>query len=263
MGKYLCWDPQYAFEKIFILTTRWQLLHLPNLTHDKRLSVSNLFIPDEVRKIRNIRSVACYEIIWKKEHDVIEMLKNYKEQEQRNDDDDNGDGHVDDDSLLTSIEPQNLVVKCYPQLVETFENIRSAKAKKRTVNSRKKKAVTDVVENNTKEKDSIKLRQKKTRKKIAEVKNNKKIDEFCPENHLVSLEESFEEMAITPKRSKKKNTLVKVNELKIKDTSENIDMNTKHIKRGPQFDRVLGVETIPSRLNNTLDRMFNELTPDD
>lgn len=253
MEKYLCWDPQYAFEKIFTLTTRWQLLHLPNLTLDKRLSMPNLFIPDEIRKIRNIRSIASYEIIWKKEHSIIEMLKNYKEQTQKNDD-------GVDDSLLTSIEPQNLVLTCYPQLVETFESIRNAKTKKRTANSRKKKTTTDVIKNNTGKKDSAELCQKKTRKKVTE--KNKKIDEFISENRLISLEDSFEEMSISPKRSKK-NTLTEVSKLEIKDTSENTIMNTKHLKRGPQFDRVLGLGKIHSRLNNTLDKMFNELSPDD
>ncbi|XP_014488944.1 PREDICTED: flap endonuclease GEN isoform X2 [Dinoponera quadriceps] len=263
MEKYLCWDPQYAFEKIFTLTTRWQLLHLPNLTRNEHLSMPDLFIPDEIKKIRNIRSIASYEIIWKKEHSVIEMLKNCKEQIRKDDGDDNSDDDADD-NLLTSIEPQDLVLKCYPQLVETFENIRNAKAKKRTVNSRKKKVVTDMItENNAGEKDVAKLCQKKTRKKVIESKNNRKIDEFISGNRLASLEESFEEMAITPKRSKKKTTMIKVNELKIKDTPENTVVNTKHIKRGPQFDRVLQMETIHSRLNNTLGRMFDELSPDD
>lgn len=259
MEKYLCWDPQYAFEKIFTLTTRWQLLHLPKLTLDKRLCIPNLFIPDEIRKIRNIRSIASYEIIWKKEHSVIEMLKNYKE---KNNDDDNDDDNIDD-SLLTSIEPQNLVLKCYPQLVETFESIRNAKTKKRTVNSRRKKTTIDVTENNTEKKGRAKLCQIKTREKAIERENNKKIDEFFPKNRLMSLQESFEEMAITPKRSKKKIILKETNESKVKNTTENTIMNMKHIKRGPQFDRILGIEAMHSKLNNTLDRMFNELSPND
>ncbi|CAL1688186.1 unnamed protein product [Lasius platythorax] len=105
MEKHLFWEPQYAFEKIFTLTTRWQLLHLPDFTLDERLSMSNLFIPDQIKKIRNIRSIASYEIIWKKEHSVIEMLKEYEEQIKSNDNNDV------EDSLLTSIEPQDLVLK--------------------------------------------------------------------------------------------------------------------------------------------------------
>lgn len=50
MNKHLCWEPQYAFEKIFTLTTRWQLLHLPDLTLDERLSMTDLFIPDTIKR---------------------------------------------------------------------------------------------------------------------------------------------------------------------------------------------------------------------
>lgn len=255
MNKHLCWEPQYAFEKIFILTTRWQLVHLPNLTLDERSSISDLFIPDEIKKIRNIRSIASYEIIWKKEHSVIEMLKEYKEQVQ---DDDNVD-----DTLLTSIEPQNLVLNCYPQLVEIFENTRNVKTRKRTAKSRVKKSVTNV-EGDVEIKNTTKSRQKKTRKKIADHKTNKKVDEFISVNCPVSLEDSFENMSITPKRSKQANTLSKINELKMVDTPENgTNVNVKQIKRGPQFKRVLEMDKINARLNNTIDRMFNELSPDD
>lgn len=54
-------------------------------TLDERLSMSNLFIPDQIKKIRNIRSIASYEIIWKKEHSAVEMLKEYEEQIKSND----------------------------------------------------------------------------------------------------------------------------------------------------------------------------------
>lgn len=255
MNKHLCWEPQYAFEKIFTLTTRWQLLHLPDFTLDQRLSMTNLFIPDNIKKIRNIRSIASYEIIWKKEHSVLEMLKEYKEQTNQNDDDDV------DDNLLTSIEPQDLVLKCYPELVEVYENTRNVKTKKRTVNSRRKKAITNVEDNNTETKDKTKLKQKRVKKKT---EKNKKIDEFISGNHATSLEDSFEKMAITPKRSKQENISNKVNELKIKDVPEDVAiMNVKQIKRGPQFKRVLEIEKINSKLNNTFDKMFNELSPDD
>lgn len=230
------------------------------MTLDKRLSMPHLFIPDEIKKIRNIRSIASYEINWKKEHSVLEMLKNYKEQTHENDDGDK-DNDVDD-SLLTSIESQDLVLRCYPQLVEAFETTRSTKAKKRTANSRKKKVATVVEENNIGKKDSAKLHQQETKKKTVEIKNNKKIDKFTSTDDPIPLEDSFEKMLITPKRSKKKNTLVKIRKLKIKNP-ENTILNTKHRKRGPQFDRVLQIETIHSKLNNTLDRMFSELSPDD
>ncbi|XP_072759243.1 flap endonuclease GEN [Anoplolepis gracilipes] len=254
MEKHLCWEPQYAFEKIFTLTTRWQLLHLPNFTLNERLSMSNLFIPDQIKKIRNIRSIASYEIIWKKEHSVIEMLKECKEQIEPNDND-------VEDSLLTSIEPQDLVLKCYPELVETFENTRNVKTKKRTANSRKKKITTNTEENDIRITDIPNSRQKKVKKKTLESKNNRKIEEFISKNCSMSLEESFENMAITPKRSKQENS--NANKLKIKNVPENVTMDIKQIKRGPQFKRVLEMDKIDSKLNNTIDKIFNELSPDD
>lgn len=255
MGKHLCWEPQYAFEKIFTLTTRWQLLHLPELTLDERLSMSDLFIPDMIKKIRNIRSIASYEIIWKKEHYAIEMLKEYREV---NDDDVNDDDIKN--NLLTSIEPQNLVLKCYPELVEIFENARNTKTKKRTANSRKKKTTTTVGEN-SEIRNVAKPRENKTRKKILENKNNKKIDEYISRDHCISLEDSFEKMAITPKRPKNKSNLRKANEKNMSEYNAVTDIN--QMKRGPQFRKVLEVEQINSRLNSSIDRMFNKLSPDD
>lgn len=256
MNKRLCWEPQYAFEKIFILTTRWQLLHLPDLTLDRRLSISDLFIPDKIRKIRNIRSVPSYEIIWKQEHSVIEMLRDYKEQSQE------GVNNDIDDNSLTSIEPQDLVSKCYPQLIEIFEINKNTKSKKRTAISREKRLVKNVTKNNTEIEDKIKSRQKKTKKKAIETENNRKIDEYVSKNHPISLEESFEKMTITPKRLKHDYHLFKANTL-TKNMPESDVMMIKEIKRGPQFKRILETEKINLKLNNTIDRIFNELSPDD
>ncbi|KAL6262704.1 hypothetical protein P5V15_005496 [Pogonomyrmex californicus] len=257
MNKHLCWEPQYAFEKIFILVIRWQLLHLPDFAIGERLAMTNLFIPDKIKKIRNIRSVASYEIIWKNQHAIIEMLKEYKERTKEND---NIDDAVDD-NLLISIEPQDLVLKCYPELVEVFESTRNIKSKKRTANSRRKK-ITINADNNTEIKSTTKLKQKKAKERTK--KNNKKIDEFIFKNNEISLEDSFEKMAITPKRSKKENILNKVKEIQIRNKSEDLAiMNIKQIKHGPQIKRVLEIEKVNSKLNNTLDKMFNELSPND
>ncbi|XP_012062701.1 PREDICTED: flap endonuclease GEN [Atta cephalotes] len=258
MNKYVCWEPQYAFEKIFTLITRWQLLHLPNLTLDERLSMTDLFIPDSIKKIRNIRSIASYEIIWKKEHDAIKMLKEYKEQINENGENDDDDV---DNNLLTSIEPQDLVLKCYPKLVEVYENTRNVKTKKRKVNSRKKKA-TNVEDNDTRIKDTTKSKQKKIKKKTE--KNNKNIDEFITKNNVISLEDSFEQIVISPKRSKQENIRDRVHALQMRDVSKDIEiMNIKQMKRGPQFQRVLEIQKINLKLNNTFDRIFSELSPDD
>ncbi|KYM99090.1 PREDICTED: flap endonuclease GEN [Cyphomyrmex costatus] len=259
MKKYVCWEPQYAFEKIFTLITRWQLLHLPNFSLDERLSITDLFIPDSIKKIRNIKSIASYEIIWKKEHAVIKMLKEYKEQINENSDENNDDV---DNNLLTSIEPQDLVLKCYPKLVEAYENIRNVKTKKRTANSRRKKATTNIEDNDTGIKDTTKSKQQKVKKK--QEKDNRNIDEFITKNDVIFLEDSFEQMIISPKRSKKEeNIRDRVHALQIRDVSEDVAiMNVKQKKRGPQFQRVLEMEK-SSKLNNTFDRIFSELSPND
>ncbi|KMQ95123.1 flap endonuclease gen [Lasius niger] len=184
------------------------------------------------------------------------MLKEYEEQIKSNDNNDV------EDSLLTSIEPQDLVLKCYPELVEAFESTRNVKTKKRTVNSRRKKVTTNTEENDIGITDIAKSRQKKAKKKT-ESKNNRKIEGFISRNRSISLEESFENMAITPKRSKQENTLSKVNKIEIKNVPDNVAMDIKQVKCRPQFKRVMEMDKIDSKLNNTIDRIFNELSPDD
>lgn len=241
MERHLCWEPQYAFEKIFPLATRWQVLYLPNISIENRLSIPDLFIPEKIKKIRNIRSVACYEIIWKTDHAVIERLKEYIALSKDND--------VSDTEILselTSIEPQNAAKECYAELVEIFENTINVKTKKRTA---KNKAQNNVDSAGVIKNKATKRRQKKTGKAPISVENNRKIDEFIGKDRCLSLEESFGRMSITPKRSKL---------LVTEKQEENI-----RTKRGPQFDKVLQIEKVNSKLNNTLDRMFNELSPDD
>ncbi|KOC70481.1 Flap endonuclease GEN [Habropoda laboriosa] len=238
MERHLSWKPQYAFEKIFPLVTRWQLSHLPNISIEDRL-ISDLFVPEAIKKIRNVRSVASYEIIWKSDHDIVEKLKEYVALDEENDDSD-----ADILAELTSIEPQDVVQKCYPKLVEAFENARNAKVKKRPAKNKANDGTN--ANDNTKRKP-----EKRRHRKKETVENIKKIDEFLCKNRPLSLEESFESMSITPKRSKKLNV-----------QRENREINGK-VKRGPQFDKVLQTENTNSRLNNTLDRMFNELSPDD
>ncbi|CAK9800705.1 Flap endonuclease GEN [Anthophora plagiata] len=240
MEQHLSWKPQYAFEKIFPLMTRWQLLHLPTISIENHLMIPDLFVPETIKKIRNIRSVASYEIIWKTDHEIIEKLKEYIALDEENDDND-----TDILAELTSIEPQDVVQKCYPKLVELFENTRNVKVKKRSAKNR--------IQDGKNSNDNVAKRkpEKRRQKKKEPVENIKKIEEFLLKDHSPSLEESFEKMSITPKRSKMFN-----------DQQENPRRNDK-MKRGPQFDKVLQVENTKSRLNNTLDRMFNELSPDD
>ncbi|XP_076668330.1 XPG-like endonuclease [Andrena cerasifolii] len=243
LERHLSWDPQYAFEKVFSLVTRWQLVHLPDISVADRLLMPDLFVPEAIKKIRNIRSVASYEIIWKTDHDVVVKLKECIAMDAKNDDD-----NVDVLSELTSIEPQSTVLKCYPELVEAFENARKPKAKKRATKSKAQGASN--VEKPEADKTE-KRRQKRGVKNPPNAANNRKIDDFVTKNPTVSLEESFEKMSITPKRCKKVN-----------GPRESQEKGSR-VKRGPQFDKVLQLEKVNSMLNNTLGRMFDELSPDD
>lgn len=244
MEQHLSWEPHYAFEKIFSLATRWQLIHLPNISAENRLVIHDLYIPKAIKKIRNIRSVASYEIIWKTDHSTIKKIKEYMAL-------DNGSDEINEDILseLTSIEPQNAVQKCYPELVEIFENARNVKVKKRQPKSK----VKNITDGNDGKRKAEKRRQKKTEKVLTNVENNKKIDDFIMKDNPISLEESFRRISITPKRSKI---------LDCPEEKKNQEKNDK-IKRGPQFNKILQLENMNSKLNNTLDRMFNELSPDD
>lgn len=240
MERYLSWEPQYAFEKIFPLVTRWQLVHLPGISADNRLTMRDLYIPEAIKKVRNIRSVASYEIIWKTDHSTIKRLKEYIAL------DNVSDNGADILPELASIEPQSAVQKCYPELVEAFEDARNAKTKKRP---NKKK-----IQNDTDASDKKRKAEKRRQKRNAKTESNRKIDEFISKNDPTSLEESFRRMSITPIRSKKCKTL---------DGLQESPKRSDKVKRGPQFEKVLQLENINSKLNNTLDRMFNELSPDD
>ncbi|XP_076658465.1 XPG-like endonuclease isoform X2 [Halictus rubicundus] len=243
MEKHLSWVPQYAFEKVFPLVTRWQLLHLPNVPLDDRLSIPDLFLPEAIKKIRNIRCVASYEIIWQNDHSVVERLRECMSYEEEDND------NVDALAELTTIEPQAMVSKCYPELVETFENARSMKAKKRPSKKRAENANAADTEKNTKGRKG----KKKAVKDSEDIEKNRKIEEFLSKDPVASLEQSFDRMSITPKRCKKGDRPQRV--------QNDNDNNTT--KRGPQFDKVLRLEKVNSKLNSTLDRMFNELSPDD
>lgn len=240
MERHLSWNAQYAFEKVFPLATRWQLNHLPIVTTENRLTIPNLFIPEIIKKVRNIKSVASYEILWKSDHDTVQKLREYIAIDKENDENDDESQIL---AELTSIEPQEAVQKCYPELIEAFEEARNAKKKKK----RRVKNVAEGEEASAKPKPQ-KRQQRKKEKVLLNMENNRKMDEFIHKNNLASLEESFERLSITPKRSK------------LPDPQKNRESNS-NVKRGPQFDRLLKSQN--RGLNNTLDRMFDELSPDD
>ncbi|KAK2586205.1 hypothetical protein KPH14_001467 [Odynerus spinipes] len=256
--KHLSWEPQYAFEKIFLLTTRWQLRYLPDICPDRRFSINNLFIPEKIKKIRNIRGIASYEVIWTDVNNITEKLKMYYDiSDKENNDDDTSSNE------LVTIEPQDAVLKCYPELVETFETENNKKkSKKRTVtkrqrNEKNKDKNVDIVEEG-----AVRKPHKKGKKKIVASPSNKKIDEFVAFKPPLSLEESFDRLSITPKRSKQEYN--STNEKGDTNIDHNdIEFTNKGIKRPPQLRRVLELEKTSAKLDNTLDRMFLELSPDD
>jgi hypothetical protein len=145
-----------------------------------------------------------------------------------------------------TIEPQDAILKCYPNIVEEFETLRNAKKKNTSRSKKDTKLKYNAEEPHEMKKIETKRRGKR---KPVEVANNKKIVEFFTiENREPILEKSFEKLEITPKRKKK---------------SKDLKVPNIRVKRGPQFDRVMNVERLDSILNGSLELMFNQLTPED
>lgn len=200
--------------------------------------MKGIMIPKKIKKIRNVKCVASYEIVWTDKDGILEGLTLGKTSDEEN----NIEIENESDELV-SIEPQDAFSKCYPELVEEFESARLAKKKKPT-KARKKKVSAEMNEDEeetmTKKKTAV-----RRPRKIAAEKGNRKIDEFLQQ--VKDLEESFGAISIATKRSKPGDSL---------QLEKPIASGTP--KRGPQFDKV-----IASLHNDTLGRMFDELTPDD
>lgn len=229
MEKKLGWEAEYSFEKFLPLMTRWQLISLPEIslrlsvgvgTYSAELPVKRLVYPDRIKKIRNIKSVASYEIDWIDSEGFLEGLVSLTEPKSSGDEENSEkiDGDLPNPALVT-IEPQNLVLKCYPELVAKFDEEKAMK--KKAKNPRAK----------VKPKENVEKAKKRERKKV----NTRKIDEFVTKNIAESLEDSFGRMEITPKR----------------------------LKCAPQIERIKIAEGNAAKMNNTLDRMFEDLTADD
>lgn len=74
MERVLQWEQIYAFQKIFPLMTRWQLLNLTKLPLEQRLTASNVFVPEKIKKTKCPRGVASYEILWIDKNDILKGL---------------------------------------------------------------------------------------------------------------------------------------------------------------------------------------------
>lgn len=250
MEKKLGWEPDYSFEKFLPLITRWQLISLPEITLKKSISfmkysvglpVTRLLFPDRIKKIRNIKSVASYEIIWTDSEGYLEGLVTLSavksiEEDEISEKPDSDERNTTEEPLAT-IEPQNLVVNCYPELVEMFEEDKAAKKKSKNPKPRaktKKNENSSEVESGSNTEKTKKPAAKRERRKLVDVVNTRKIDDYISKNAAAVLEDSFSKLEITPKR----------------------------LKRLPQIESIKRAEVV-SKLNNTLDRMFENLTVDD
>ncbi|XP_023012185.2 XPG-like endonuclease isoform X1 [Leptinotarsa decemlineata] len=155
--KFLQWDEIYGFEKILPILTRWQCLH-PDLIKEK--NHKGILYPKCIKKIRNPKGIPSYEIIWTDEAGYFKGLIPDQMIQENN---------VDIEKLWSTIEPQVLVDKAYPKLVEEF-NDRKTKSKKNTKRKKKESNVDEIGElmKNTSLSDLIPP-------KIRKTSNNKKV----------------------------------------------------------------------------------------
>ncbi|KAF5280105.1 hypothetical protein FQA39_LY18139 [Lamprigera yunnana] len=108
--KHLHWEYVYAFEKFLPILTRWQIVH----------DVKGGVTPSHIKKVRNVRGVPSYEILWRDTMGIYAELVP-----------DNELTDVDLDKLWATIEPQKCVKNAYPELVNNFlqSKIKSTKCK--------------------------------------------------------------------------------------------------------------------------------------
>lgn len=249
MEMYVLWEPEYAYAKILPLLTRWQVRNIAEIPDDRRLTMRNLLIPEKIKKPRNIKGIASYEIVWEDKEGIFKGMTLACTSDKENDTEDPQPEATP--AELATLEPQHLFQKCYPLLVEEFENAKLAKKKKPPKKPRGKKA--KVTEDETGEKTEVKKKaQRRPRKpKTTEVANNRKIDEFVKVN-MQTLEDSFDALTITPKRKKKSIDVIDSEQIKsdndCKINSSQLDLEAHRLNR---------------ILNGSLLRMFNELTPED
>nr|CAH7758679.1 unnamed protein product [Callosobruchus chinensis] len=175
-SKFLDWDDIYSFEKCLPVLTRWQCLNadkVRNMTENH-----GCLIPQRIKKVRNPKGIPSYEIIWSDPNGICKELLAEDEIIKRN---------LDPDKLWATIEPQSLIDKAYPDLVEEF---RLSKIKPKKVGKRKKK----LAENSISEPVAKKERKPRAKKKLIKDADSE------------DLERSFGEMRI--KAYTKKPTLL-------------------------------------------------------
>ncbi|KAF2896567.1 hypothetical protein ILUMI_09617 [Ignelater luminosus] len=164
--KHLQWEPIYAFEKFLPILTRWQLINF-ELIKSSHHKLKGILSPERIKKIRNPKGVQSYEIIW---CDKEGHYNNIIPTSQLTD--------VNLEKLWSTIEPQEMVCKAYPDLVEAFEKSK-IKPKKPPKRKKKPKEPLEDIENmlaNTS--ISEPKSKKKKNKKPQAMANCKTIDTF-------------------------------------------------------------------------------------
>ncbi|XP_052868064.1 flap endonuclease GEN [Anopheles cruzii] len=112
MSSYLQWNELYCFQKLLPLFTRWQI----DSANVQSATRSNVFLtPDYIKKKRAPKGIASYEIIWKDAHGLFRGLI---PQEQI-------DAYLEEagnslENLWSTIEPHELVLIAYPELLDAF-----------------------------------------------------------------------------------------------------------------------------------------------
>lgn len=134
----LQWNEIYSFLKLFPLFTHWQLVTLRK--HPSR-GINIKLQPDFIKKKRSPKGVASYEIVWKDEGSIFSGLIPDDQLQTFLDEPGNSE-----ESLWSTIEPQDLVSAVYPDLVEAFLASKT-KPKRKPKKSPKKQSGTKTAKN--------------------------------------------------------------------------------------------------------------------
>ncbi|CAH0549653.1 unnamed protein product [Brassicogethes aeneus] len=201
--KFLGWEEIYSVEKILPILTRWQVMNADSLKSHEHLK--GVLVPDRIKKVRNPKGIPSYEIIWSDPHEYFKYIIPESQLENQ-----------DLEKIWSSIEPQNLVQKAYPELVEAFNQ---SKIKPKKITKRKPKVTVDELGEMLKN-TSIEVKAKKPRKprqtkktaeenkiqnyfkndEIVEIRQSTPIKEFSFDN----LEEKLKNISITEKNQDRK-----------------------------------------------------------
>ncbi|CAG9861054.1 unnamed protein product [Phyllotreta striolata] len=132
--KYLEWDEIYAFEKLLPILTRWQCLN-----YDTLKNLKGIVQPECIKKIRNPKGIPSYLIVWVDRDDCYKDIIPKEQIEE---------SKLTLEQLWSTVEPQNLVDKAYPELVETY---RQSKIKPKATRRKNKNKNLDEISEMLKE----------------------------------------------------------------------------------------------------------------